>query len=212
VSTTSEPGLTRKELCAAFQISESTVRKLVHQGMPHSGEGAAIRFDFAAVKAWCRRDCTFTAEMPRRPKPPKDPNAWLKDIDPESAVGKYFGLDKPHEPWTPPTPETTDERLRREKRELLQAELNRKALVSYHASKRRTARLNRTPHWADMKAIRAVYAEAQRLTRETGIAHHVDHIIPLQGELVSGLHVPNNLQLLTASENSKKHNHYEVEA
>lgn len=68
----------------------------------------------------------------------------------------------------------------------------------------------RTPHWADQAAIREVYREAQRMTRETGIAHHVDHEIPLNGRLVSGLHVHNNLQILTRSENSRKRNRFEV--
>lgn len=88
----------------------------------------------------------------------------------------------------------------------------RVAVVRFHAAKRRTAKLQRTPAWADMAAILAVYVEAARLTRETGIQHHVDHDIPLQGKLVSGLHVHNNLQILTGSENSKKRNRFEVEA
>jgi len=72
-------------------------------------------------------------------------------------------------------------------------------------------RRQRQAPWADGKAIRAIYAEARRLTRETGIAHHVDHEIPLMGEFVSGLHVETNLQILTGSENTRKHNHFEIE-
>lgn len=85
------------------------------------------------------------------------------------------------------------------------------AVVAFHASKRRAARIERTPPWADLDAMRAIYAEAQRLTAETGTPHHVDHVIPLQGKLVSGLHVPSNLQILTGSENSKKRNRFEIE-
>lgn len=85
------------------------------------------------------------------------------------------------------------------------------AVVRFHSGKRRAAKLRRTPAWADLQAIRAIYAEARRLTTVTGIPHHVDHEIPLQGELVSGLHVHNNLQILTGSENSRKKNRYEIE-
>lgn len=47
------------------------------------------------------------------------------------------------------------------------------------------------------------------MTNSTGIVHHVDHVIPLQGRTVSGLHVAGNLRVITASENVKKHNRYE---
>ncbi len=88
---------------------------------------------------------------------------------------------------------------------------DRAALVRYHAAKRRAARLRRTPIWADQNAIRALYAAARALTRSTGVEHHVDHDVPLQGRLVSGLHVHHNLQILTGRENSRKKNRFEVE-
>jgi len=67
-----------------------------------------------------------------------------------------------------------------------------------------------TPKWADLDAIKQFYVEAQRLTKETRIPHEVDHIIPIKGKLVSGLHVPANLQILTEKQNQTKNAHYEV--
>lgn len=54
--------------------------------------------------------------------------------------------------------------------------------------------------------IEYFYENARQLTETTGVAHHVDHIIPIQGDTVCGLHVPWNLQVLTASENCSKQN------
>ena len=64
---------------------------------------------------------------------------------------------------------------------------------------------NRIPLWANKNEIKSIYKKAT----ETGLV--VDHIIPLCGKNVSGLHVENNLQLLTALENMRKGNKYELE-
>lgn len=69
-----------------------------------------------------------------------------------------------------------------------------------------TAKLMAMPKWVDRKAIAEIYKKARDISKSTGIMHHVDHIIPLQGELMSGLHVHWNLQILTASENTAKGN------
>lgn len=74
----------------------------------------------------------------------------------------------------------------------------------------RLARIRQaTPKWltADQHAeIKAIYADARRLTASTGYGHHVDHIIPIWGENVRGLHVPWNLCVVTAANNLRKTN------
>lgn len=73
-------------------------------------------------------------------------------------------------------------------------------------AKYRASLLNATPAWADLEAIKPFYAEARRVSLQTKIVHHVDHIVPLQGENVCGLHVPWNLQVLPGSQNQSKRN------
>ena len=76
---------------------------------------------------------------------------------------------------------------------------------------RRVRRVQQTPSWANREAIQRVYEEAQRLSDHTGLPHHVDHIIPLRGKLVCGLHVEQNLRVIPGSENVRKSNRYEPE-
>lgn len=76
-------------------------------------------------------------------------------------------------------------------------------------AKRRASRLLRTPQWLTDKHIEMIvyiYNDAMNKTCLTGINHHVDHIVPLQGKTVSGLHVPWNLQILPEHENISKSN------
>ena len=75
------------------------------------------------------------------------------------------------------------------------------------ASKRNAKKKKATPPWLakeHLDAIKAVYIEAERLTLETGIRHEVDHIVPLSGKTVSGLHVPWNLRAIPAVENNRR--------
>lgn len=73
-------------------------------------------------------------------------------------------------------------------------------------AKRKALKLQATPVWADLEAIAEIYAEAVRVSRETGTEWHVDHIVPLQGKNVCGLHVPWNLRVIPATENIAKGN------
>ncbi|MDH4602416.1 MULTISPECIES: HNH endonuclease signature motif containing protein [Pseudomonas syringae group] len=84
----------------------------------------------------------------------------------------------------------------------------RKDVLKWNGERRRTALRRATPLWADLAAIKAFYKDAKRLSIETGVLHEVDHIVPIQGEKVCGLHVENNLQILTKTDNVKKHSRF----
>lgn len=77
---------------------------------------------------------------------------------------------------------------------------------SAKGAKRRCAQLLATPSWVDLRTILDIYRHAQEISRVTGIEHEVDHIIPLRGKTVWGLHIPINLQILTSTENRRKFN------
>ena len=66
-------------------------------------------------------------------------------------------------------------------------------------AKHRAAKLQRTPPWADLEAIKAFYEACPK-------GYHVDHHYPLQGKICSGLHVIENLRYLPASVNCSKGN------
>lgn len=83
-------------------------------------------------------------------------------------------------------------------------ERNNPGISALYAAKRK-CRINfATPSWADALSIKKIYEERKRISDETGVIHHVDHIIPLRGKLVCGLHVEYNLRIITAEENLKK--------
>jgi len=86
-------------------------------------------------------------------------------------------------------------------------------IVNALSTLRKVSKLNRTPAWVDSEElwlIKEVYALAKLRTKVTKINWSVDHITPLQGELVSGLHTICNLQVIPAVMNSAKRNRFEV--
>ena len=76
---------------------------------------------------------------------------------------------------------------------------NNRNLLNAHEAKRRASRLNATPKFADLNKIKEIYKNCPK-------GFHVDHIVPLQGKNVCGLHVEWNLQYLTANANQTKSN------
>lgn len=81
--------------------------------------------------------------------------------------------------------------------------INNKTDYLARNANRRALKLKATPSWANLDIIKLVYEYAE--------GDHVDHIIPLQGELVCGLHVESNLQYLTALENKQKSNKFNAD-
>lgn len=74
---------------------------------------------------------------------------------------------------------------------------------------RKIAEIRSTPSWlsaAQKTEITEIYEEAVIAEQLTGVKHHVDHIEPVRGKDRCGLHVPWNLQILTAEENLSKGN------
>ena len=86
-----------------------------------------------------------------------------------------------------------------------------KAQRSAYQQYRESYKNSQCPSWSNLDHIAGMY-ELCGIFRNIGLDLHVDHIIPLKGKLVSGLHIENNLQLLHRSENLRKLNLFEVNA
>ena len=76
---------------------------------------------------------------------------------------------------------------------------NNKGLNNSYSSKKRANKIKATPSWANLEKIKEIYKNCPE-------GYHVDHIYPLRSKYVCGLHVENNLQYLTATENLQKSN------
>lgn len=72
-------------------------------------------------------------------------------------------------------------------------------------AKRRALKYKATPKWLNNEQIK----ELEQIYKNRPNGHHVDHIVPLQGKHVCGLHVPWNLQYLPAIDNLRKRNKFE---
>lgn len=86
-----------------------------------------------------------------------------------------------------------------------------KGKINALVTKRKSRIKERTPAWSDFDKIKAYYEVCAFFNDVNGyIKYHVDHVIPLQGNLVSGLHVQNNLQIIPWLDNIRKKNKFEV--
>jgi len=68
--------------------------------------------------------------------------------------------------------------------------------------------LRACPVWVNTADLQQIYVDASYVSKLMNIKYHVDHIVPLVHDLVCGLHVPWNLQILSAEENIAKGNKF----
>ena len=85
-------------------------------------------------------------------------------------------------------------------RNVIYKQNNKGKINAQHATRKKLIK-KATPLWVNKKEIENIYKRASQKTEETGIPYHVDHIMPIVHEKLCGLHVPWNLQVITASEN-----------
>lgn len=101
---------------------------------------------------------------------------------------------------------------RHRERELLRQKIWRMAnrgVVNAFTAKRKADLLQRTPGWLsadDLWLLQEAYTLARVRTDLFGFQWHVDHVLPLRGKKVSGLHVPNNIRVIPAADNLRKGN------
>jgi hypothetical protein len=179
-------GLTRYftgEPCKHGHVAERRTRNgwciACRQKFRHDRDAANPEAAKKRVKDWMERNTEATIDARRRRK--TDPAAIEMELKRFRKSCKRVGTYNP-------------------KHRAKRAELNRKRVAD---------ELNATPKWLTPEhksQIADIYEQAALATQLTGVTHHVDHIEPLRGKDRIGLHVPWNLQILTASENSSKGN------
>jgi hypothetical protein len=144
-----------------------------------------------------------------------------KNRDKRSAYAKQYRKDNPEkvkelfESWAKDNPEKIKEYAKKATKawhernpEYLKEhyKANKERYVAARA-RRRAAQDSATPTWLtaiDKAMIQEMYDVSEARYIQTGIKHHVDHIVPINGKGVAGMHVPWNLQVITAQENLSK--------
>lgn len=88
--------------------------------------------------------------------------------------------------------------------------ITNKSRLAFQCRTRQALKVNATPAWANLEFIKREYELASWCSSVMGQQYHVDHIIPLKGKTVCGLHVHENLRVIPAEINLKKGNRYAI--
>lgn len=158
------------------------------------------------------RECGKILDRQRRLKDPEKEKARKDKYRREHMKERNLARQR----WAKENPEKIKEYRKRtylknkekENFKALEYAKNNRGIINALSSKRKAQLRKAMVGWGDLNKIREIYIECNRITKETGIEHHVDHIIPITSKYVCGLHVENNLQILTGSENCSKQNSF----
>jgi hypothetical protein len=225
----SAPTLDAREMIADSSSTEMTPLHIRHQPWAYARDpekfrklsrenrlkaGAAERHKEYA-KAWALRNAERVKAL-RKANYEKDrqtniekTRAWAKrnpaKVLANQRLNATINRDKnraARKAWEEKNPTAALESLKRY-RERNRATIRARLTVSKHGREKRRVL------WANQDAILAIYRQAEFMTQTTGRPNVVDHIIPLQGRKVSGLHVETNLRVVEHHENARKHNAWE---
>jgi hypothetical protein len=128
----------------------------------------------------------------------------------KSAYAKQQRLDHPEHVYAIAKRSAAKHRVQRNREKAAWRRKNASRVLAWTRC-RQLAKLQRTPAWLsdnDKWMIEQAYELAALRTKMFGFPWHVDHVLPLQGKKVSGLHTPINLQVIPGAENSRKGNRY----
>lgn len=158
----------------------------------------------AAKKIWAHIHYTKNSDAYRQRAA-----EWQKNNPDSYKLRKetYFSRDDVKAASRARTRKWTAENKGRKREMDLEFKAKNPAKVTSYKARYRAARRQATPPWLTefhIAQIEAVYEQARRLSQETGVPHDVDHIVPLAGKVVSGLHVPWNLRAIPKVANNRR--------
>jgi hypothetical protein len=169
-------------------------------GTNHCGKG----FCPAAKKVWGHIHYLNNAELYKAKS-----SRWREE-NPEAyrdKVKNYLSRGDVQERARARTKIWAAENRDRKRQSDLDFKANNPAKITSYKARYRAARRQATPAWltkAQVAQIEAVYKEARALTEQTGTPHEVDHIVPLAGRVVCGLHIPWNLRAIPKIANNRR--------